>query len=200
MTLAKVRLIQKTVRGKKTATWYLDYGHGDVRSTGITDKKIAEQLRARREAELVLSSHGLPNPADHRRRLADYVKEYEAKLAAPGRNSDYVRQTITMIRKIIKTCSWRTATNIRAADVNNYAVTLLAFGQRRFAQLPPFVVQQHPTIRFASRRRLFDAGQRVGRQLALLRQPFRKSLDRRQMRMHGSGRMRLAETLVVSLD
>ena len=74
-----------------------------------------------------------------------------------------------------------------------HAVTLLAFGQRRFAQFPPFVVQQHPTIRFASRRGLFDAGQRIGRQLALLHQIPRESFDRRQVRMHRAGRVLLSQ-------
>jgi len=175
MTLAKVRLIQKTVRGKKTATWYLDYGHGDVRSTGITDKKIAEQLRARREAELVLSSHGLPNPADHRRRLADYVKEYEAKLAAPGRNSDYVRQTIMMIRKIIKAYSWRTAANIRAADVNNYAVNLRETHATR-------TVHSHLTAIKGFTKWLTQQGKLPADPLASVKKPSpRRETDRRML-------------------
>ena len=62
--MAKVRLIQKTVSRhnpdgstfrQKSNTWYLDFGGGVLRSTGITDRKIAEQLRAREEARLVLS-------------------------------------------------------------------------------------------------------------------------------------------------
>jgi integrase len=126
--MAKVRLIQKTVgptgKRRKTNTWYLDYGHGDVRSTGITDYKVAEQLRQRKEAELVLSSHGLPNPDDHRKPLTDHLKDYEAKLVAPGRNDDYIKQTVAMIRKIIKACKWRTAVSIKAADANAYAVAL----------------------------------------------------------------------------
>jgi integrase len=132
--VAKVRLIQKTVSRRnaknglverqKTSTWYLDYGHGDVRSTGITDRKVAEQLRAREEAKMVLSSHGLPDPSDYKRRLTDHIKDYEAKLIAPGRDNDYVKQTVAMIRKIAKACSWRTAVSIKAADVNDFAVEL----------------------------------------------------------------------------
>ena len=88
--MAKVRLIQKSVGRRKadgstytqkSKTWYLDYGHGDLRSTGITDKKVAEQLRAKREAELILASHGLPIPGDHKRLLTDLLKDYEAKLS-----------------------------------------------------------------------------------------------------------------------
>jgi integrase len=129
----KVRLIQKTVgrttaNGKKiqqkTSTWYLDYGHGNLRSTGITDWAVAEQLRAREEAKLILSSHGLPDPSDFKRSLADHIKDYEAKLIAPGRDNDYVKQTLAHIRKIVKACGWRTAVSIKASDVNDFAVGL----------------------------------------------------------------------------
>ena len=183
--MAKVRLIQKTVSRRnaedgsverqKTSTWYLDYGHGDLRSTGITDRKIAEQLRAKREAELVLSSHGLPNPADHRRRLAEYVQEYEAKLAAPGRNEDYVRQTITMIRKIIKACSWRTVASIKAANVNDYAVALREKHAAR-------TVHSHLTAIKGFTRYLVQQGKLPADPLAGVKKPSpRREMDRRML-------------------
>ena len=131
--MAKVRLIQKTVSRrsanglaskKKISTWYLDFGQGVLRSTGITDRKVAEQLREREEAKMVLSSNGLPDPSDYRRSLTEYIKDYEAKLIAPGRDNDYVKQTVAMIRKVVKACSWRTAVSIKASDVNSFAVKL----------------------------------------------------------------------------
>ena len=130
--MAKVRLIQKTVGRRnpdgstytqKSKTWYLDYGGGDLRSTGITDKKIAEQLRAKREAELILASHGLPIPGDHKRLLLDLLGDYEAKLSLNG-SERHVRDTVSIIRKVIKSCRWRTGLSIKEADINHYAVKL----------------------------------------------------------------------------
>ena len=130
--MAKVRLIQKSVGRRnadgstytqKSRTWYLDYGGGDLRSTGITDRKIAERLRAKREAELILASHGLLVPGDHKRLLTDLLKDYEAKLSI--NNCDqYVRGAVSIVRKIIKACRWRTALSIKEADANHYAVKL----------------------------------------------------------------------------
>ena len=131
-TRQKVRLIQKTVtrchdgvkRREKTSTWYLDFGHGDVRSTGIADRRVAEQLRAREEAKLVLSLHGLPDPVNHRKLLTDHLKDYEAKMTAEGSTDRHVATSMSMIRKIIKAGSWRTVANINEIDVNRYVVVL----------------------------------------------------------------------------
>lgn len=122
--MPRVTLLRKKVRGKWSNTFYLNYGNRDIRSTGISDPELAEQLRAREEAKLVLSSHGMPVPGDHKRTLESHIKEYEAKLTAPGRNVEYVEQTIKMIRKIAKACKWRTAMSINAVGANAYAVGL----------------------------------------------------------------------------
>ena len=131
--MAKVRLIQKTVGRRnadgstsrqKTSTWYLDYGGGDLRSTGITDKKIAEQLRANGKRHgWCCRRMGCPSPATISGCSLDLLKDYEAKLSID--NCDrYVSGTVTIIRKIIKACRWRTALSIKEADTNHYAVKL----------------------------------------------------------------------------
>jgi integrase len=122
--MPKVTLLRKKVRGKWSKTFYLNYGNRNIRSTGISDPELAEQLRAREEAKLVLSEHGMPVPGDNKRTLESHIKEYEAKLIAPGRNEEYVAQTCGMIRKIAKHAKWRSAMSIKAADVNDYAVGL----------------------------------------------------------------------------
>lgn len=122
--MPRVTLIRKKVRGRWTKTFYLNYGNRDIRSTGITDPMLAEELRAREEAKLVLSENGIPAPGDNRRKLEFHIKEYEAKLTAPGRNPEYVAQTCEMIRKIAEASKWRSAMSIKASDVNTFIVGL----------------------------------------------------------------------------
>ena len=47
--MQKVTLFGKRVRGKLSSTYYLRFPGRDIRSTGITDPELAEQLRARRK-------------------------------------------------------------------------------------------------------------------------------------------------------
>jgi integrase len=112
------------------AQWFDHTGKRRKKCTKTTDKKAAERIAAKLEADAALRRDGVIDVrqealmAQSRLDTEAHLKVYEAKLRAPGRSAAYVTDTMRMIRAIAAEAAFKTVSDISADGVNEYATAM----------------------------------------------------------------------------
>jgi len=120
--------------GAFLAAWHDHNGKRQVKSTRTTDKRAAERIAAKYEADAALRREGVIDPqlesinGQAKRLIESHIDDYRAKLMASGRSSQYITETLKYIRTVCDAAGVTTPAEITADGVNRFAATLKQAG------------------------------------------------------------------------
>ncbi len=133
------------IKGRKNLVirWTDNSGRRCEVSTGTSDHKVAELIRAEKEKQLALVKAGIVDPADihrseqGRRPLLEHVAEFERHMIAKGRDAEHVKGTLRIVRSVLADLR---AT--RLADIQGDPMLRL-LAQMREADYAPRTIQSY---------------------------------------------------------
>jgi integrase/recombinase XerD len=123
-------------RGKKYhAAFVAADGKWRSRSTGTTDKAVAQRLAHKWETDASQRRGGLIDPTldslahANKRAIAEHLADYESHLRSKGNSADYLKQAPAMIRKAIDACGWKAIAEISAVRFTQHLNGMKAAGK-----------------------------------------------------------------------
>ena len=114
-------------KGPYYIAWFDHNGERHEKSSRTTDRRAADRIAAKREADVALRRDGVIDAQldaiceESRRSIESHLNDFKAKMMAAGRKPKHVSTTIGYIRAIAQATGWVTVADISADAANRYA-------------------------------------------------------------------------------
>jgi integrase len=127
-------LFKRDPKGPWYAGWKAHTGKRVTRSTGTTDRAVAERMLAKWVSDAKLRSEGVIDPTaeslaiEGRRAIAEHVTDWEAALRAKGITERRVAVVMRQARRVLADCRFRQLADVNAARVRRWMADRLDEG------------------------------------------------------------------------
>ena len=119
-------LFKRNGKGSWVVMWFGHDGRRCTKSTRTSDKRAAEQLASKLEADAMLRRNGvidvrIESVAQHGRRpIAEHLADFERSLVAKNATASHVAMTVTRARRVIEGCGFPTWGEFSASAVMDF--------------------------------------------------------------------------------